>query len=272
MYHPPTKAPDPWQDLLTSTDIFSDICDIYAAEFLADFASHFDKEPQPFDLFRRVVSTAHAYVTGKWAKQAEKAKLLQYSGVHLIGAGLSARRLSYELSQVTKSKRVAQSIHANLQAILQQGGARPSAMPAYKSATFRSGPEMSLTVIQELASALEEAIGQIIALPLEYDEEPDAKQRALDFVVKANDAAEITLPKNHAVEEAARAFQPLWEEFSTLAYRRGRYRHEIGGYDCKPGNALFAIITKLDSTVAPSLIGTAIENLRKQPKVENCSD
>jgi hypothetical protein len=272
MNPPPTKAPDPWQELLTSTDIFSDICDIYSAEFFADFARHFNKDPQPFDLFQRVVSTAHAYVTGKWEKQAEKAKLLQYSGVHLIGAGLSARRLSYELSQLTKSKRASQNIHANLLAILQQGDTRSRAMKAYKSATFRSGPETSLTVIQELASALEEAIGQIIALPLEYDEEPDAKQRALDFVVQANEAAQLTLPKNHAVEEAARAFQPLWEEFSSLAYQRGRYHHEIGGYDCKPGNALFAIISKLDSTVAPSLVGTAIENLRTQSKGEKRSD
>lgn len=265
MSRPPLKPLEPWQNLLTSTDIFSDICDIYSAEFFADFTRHFDKDPQPFDLFKRVVSTAHAYVTGKWEKQAEKSKLLRYSGVHLIGAGLSARRLSYELSQVTKSKRAAQSLHANLRATLQQGETRPRAMTAYKSASFRSGPETSITVIQELASALEKAIGQIIALPLEYNEEPDAKQRALDFVVQANEAAQITLPKNHAVEEAARAFQPLWQEFSTLAYRRGRYRHEIGGYDCKPGNALFAIISKLDSTVAPSLIGTAIENLRTQP-------
>ena len=262
MSRPPLKPLEPWQNLLTSTDIFSDICDIYSAEFFADFTRHFDKDPQPFDLFKRVVSTAHAYVTGKWEKQAENAKLLQYSGVHLIGTGLSARRLSYELSQVTKSKRAAQSLHVNLRAILDQDEARPFATKAYKSAIFRSGPQSRLTVIQELASALEEAVAQIITLPLEYDEEQDAKPGALDFVTARNDAAQKSLPKNHAMEAAARAFQPLWEEFSSLAYRRGRYHHDIGGYDCKPGDALFAIISKLDPTVAPSLAGTAIENIR----------
>jgi hypothetical protein len=192
MYRPPTKALDPWQDLLTSTDIFSDICDIYSAEFFKDFTQYFNKDPQPFDLFKRVVSTAHAYVTGKWEKQAENAKLLQYSGVHLIGAGLSARRLSYELSQVTKSKRAAQNLHVNLRAVLNQDKTRPFAAKAYKSAIFRSGPQSRLTVIQELASALEEAIAQIIVLPSEYDEEQDAKQGALEFVTSRNDAAQKT--------------------------------------------------------------------------------
>jgi hypothetical protein len=263
---------DPWQTLLTSTDIFSDLCDIYTAEFLTDFAVHFNRAPQPFDLFQRVLSTAHAYVTAKAAKQAEVSKLLQNSGVHLIGAGLSARRLSYELSQISKSKRAAQLVDINLQSVLEDAETRPYATKAYRSARFRSGPQSRLDVIEELAAALEQAIGQIIALPVDYDGEKDARQRALEFVIEANSAAQKTLPKNHAMEQAARAFQPLWEAFSTVDYRRGRYHHEIGGYDCKPGNALFSIITKLDSTVAPSLAGTAIENLRAQAEVENRND
>jgi hypothetical protein len=218
------------------------------------------------------LSTAHTYVTAKAAKQAEVSKLLQNSGVHLIGAGLSARRLSYELSQIGKSKRAAQLVDTNLQAVLDQDDARPYATKAYRSARFRSGPQSQLDVIEELAAALEQAIGQIIALPVDHDEEKDARQRALEFVIGANSTAQKTLPKNHAMEQAARAFQPLWEAFSTVDYRRGRYHHDIGGYDCKPGNALFAIITKLDPSVASSLAGTAIENMRTHVKGDLRSD
>jgi hypothetical protein len=265
MSRQPIKAVDPWQDLLTSTDIFHGICEIYSADFFDEFVTHFDHAPQPSDLFKQVISTGQAYVTGKWLKQAENGKMLQYSGVHLIGAGLSARRLSYELSQVAKSKRAARDVYANLRAILSQDETGHHTIETYKTAMFRSGPQSQLTEIQELASALEESIEKIIALPAKYDEEKDAKQRALDFATEANSAAQKILPKNYAMEEAARVFKPLWEEFSSVAYRRGRYHHEIGGYDCKPGNALFAIITKLDPSIASSLAGTAIENLRAQP-------
>lgn len=252
--------------MLTSGDAFSDLCDLYPAEFFEGFAAHFDRNPKPFDLFTGVLNTGQAYVRGKWEKKVDNDKLLKYSGVHLIGAGMSARRLSYELSQVSKSKRASQAVHTNLQAVLNQSETRPYASKAYQSIAFRNGPQSRLDAIHELASALEEAIGQIIALPEEYDEERDARQRAFEFVTDANNAAKKELPKNHALEEAARSFQPLWEEFSTVAYRRGRYKHEIGDYDCKPGNALFAIITKLDPTVAASLAGTAIENIQAQLK------
>lgn len=272
MNPPPTKVRAPWQDLLTSPDLFADLSEIYSTEFFEGFVGHFDRNPQPFEVYLNVIQTAQAYVAGKWRKEAEKSKLLRYTGVHLIGAGLSARRLSEELAQVTKSERAAQTVQAHLEAVLAHGEPRPYARYAHRSALMRNGPQSRLSTIQELASALEAAIGEIIALPSAYDEEKDAKQRAFDFVTEANHTTQKPLPKNYPMEEAARAFRPLWEEFSSVAYRRGGYRNDIGGYNCKPGNALFAIITKLDSTVALSLAGTAIENIRTQSKGENRSD
>lgn len=266
MSRPPKKQLEPWQALLTSSDIFSDICDIYDAEFFEGLVSRFDGNPKPFDLFRGVTSTAHAYVTGKWAKSAENSKLLQYSGVHLIGAGMSARRLSAELSQVAKSERAVDAIHNSLSATLDDDVTRPHAAKAYRAIQFRAGPQSRLSVIQELASALEEAIEGIIDLPLEYDEEAAAKPTAFDFVSATNSNAQKTLPKNHHMEEAARAFEPLWKTFSSVAYRRGRYDHTIGGYNCEAGVALHQIIAKIDSNVALSLAGTAIENIRIQLK------
>tara|TARA_R110002074_G_scaffold187462_1_gene353187 strand:- start:905 stop:1723 length:819 start_codon:yes stop_codon:yes gene_type:complete len=272
MSHPPKTPLEPWQSLLTSSDIFSDICDIYDAKFFEGFASRFDRNPKPFDLFRGVTSTAHAYVTGKWAKSAENSKLMQYSGVHLIGAGMSARRLSAELGHVAKSARAVDAIHNSLSAILENDVTRPHAAKAYRAIQFRAGPQSRLRVIQELASALEEAIEGIIDLPLEYIDEAAAKPIAFDFVSVANSNAQKTLPKNHPVEEAARAFQPLWEGYSTLAYRRGRYDHTIGGYNCEAGVALHQIIAKIDPNVALSLAGTAIENIRTQLKDDLRSD
>jgi hypothetical protein len=261
----PTKQLEPWQVLQTSSDLFNDICDIYDAEFLIEFTSRFDGNPEPFDLFAGVANTARAYVMSKWAKSVESSTLLKYSGVHLIGAGLAARRLSDELTQVAKSKHAAHAIHGRLQATLKDDTTRPHAERAYKSAVFRTGPQSRLSVIQELASALEEAIEEIITLPPEYDEESDATPRAFEFVSATNDAFEKTLPKNYPMEQAARAFKPLWKEFSSVAYRRGRYDHTIGGYNCQAGVALHQIIAKLDTKVALSLAGTVIEKIRKQP-------
>ena len=268
----PTRPVDPWQAILTSSNLFNDLCDLYNADFFEAFGSHFDHRPKIFDLFQGVHQTANAYVMGKWAKKAENSDLLKFSGVHLIGAGLSARRLSYELSQVNKSPKVSRAVLAELQTVLLASDARPHGERAHRSIKFQNGPETRLTAIHELAAALEEAIGNIINLPQEYDEEKDARPRAFEFVTVANDAPKKRLPKNHAVEQAARAFQPLWERLSTLPYRRGRYKHELGDYDCKPGIALHAIIAKLDPTVASSLTGTAIENIHAQLKVEKRSD
>lgn len=264
----PNRARQKWQELLTSQDMFSDLGDIYTFEFLEAFTCHFDSDPTPIDLFQGVERTGRAYIDAKWRKQVDKSMLLKYSGVHLLGAGLSARRLSEELGQVAKSTRANQNVQDNLRTIFNQSDIRPCGKRAFQSSSFRNGPQLRLAAIQELASALAEAIGAIVSLPEDYADEKAMKYEALDWVDEVNDAAQKTLSKNYAMEEAARAFKPTWEEFSSVAYRRGRYHHDIGGYDCKAGNALFAIITKLDTAVAPSLAGTAIENLRSQLKRE----
>ncbi|PXW71067.1 hypothetical protein C7964_102969 [Loktanella sp. PT4BL] len=267
-----TRTLAPWKKLLTSGNIFGDLCDIYDADFFDEFASHFDRNPKVFDLFKGVHETGQAYVMGKWAQKATNSNLLKFSGVHLIGAGLSARRLSYELSQVNKSAKVSKAVQSEVQKALAASDTRPFGKRTYLSIQFHNGPKSQLTAIHELASALEEAIGTIIPLPYEDEEEKDVRRQAFEFVNQANNAPKKPLHRNHAMLEAARAFRPLWEECSTLPYRRGRYKHEIGGYDCKPADALFAIIAKLDPTVAQSLPGTAIENIHAQLQAEMRSD
>ncbi|MEH6740874.1 MAG: hypothetical protein V7695_20355 [Sulfitobacter sp.] len=213
-------------------------------------------------LFKGVIDTGHAYVCGKWLKQAEKSNLLQYSGVHMMGAGVSARQLSEALQQLGKSDLANQIVSATLAKVLAADTSRPQALKAYICPAAPSGPQSRLDVIQQLASALEEAIGQIIALPLDGDDAAAARERAFTFVADANRTKVKTLSKYFAVQEAARAFQPLWEEFSSVAYLRGGYKFTSQGYECEPGTALHQIIRKLVSTVAESLVGTAIENVR----------
>lgn len=272
MSPPPKKPLEPWQRLQTSPDLINEIHEIYGADFLKSFASRFDRKPEPHDLLEGVTDTACAYVTGKWGKAVDKSKLLKYSGIHLIGAGLSARRLSYELRQIAKSERASHAVYNQLRAKLAAHADRPFAANTYTSAMQNTGPRSRLTVIQELASALEDAIDDIIPLPVDYADEAGATQRAFDFVTDNNNAAEKLLPKSYPMEAAAGAFKPIWERFSTVAYRRGRFDHTRGGYNSEAGSALFLIVSKLDSNVAESLARTAIENVRRQELLGTCSD
>src|SRR6056297_950953 len=99
------KTVEPWERLLTSHDLFADLCDLYDPEFYITFACRFDRNPHPVALVQGVHETAKAYLEAKWRKRAARSQLLKHSGVHLMAAGLAARRLSYALSQVGKSAR-----------------------------------------------------------------------------------------------------------------------------------------------------------------------
>ncbi len=262
MPSPQRKKPiDVWEQLLLSPNLYDALWNIYSCDFLIPFAKRFNREPHPVELTKGVMKTARAYLEGKWLKEVERGKWLQYSGVHLVSAGLASRKLSYALAQLSKSSPAKHAILQKLNDNLKNGN-RDHAAVAYDAALKRGGPATQLLMLQELTAALEDAIGDLILLPEEYDEEKKTKPAALAFVETANDDISQTLTLNYPVEEAARAFKSVWEEYSTLPYRRGRYKHEIAGYDCKAGDALHAIIHCLDLSVASSLTGTAIENIR----------
>lgn len=263
----------PWQRLLTSADMHSDLMDIYDDTFFHDFAAQFDRDPQPNELIEGVLETASSYINGKWKKLADKDKLLKYSGLHMINAGVAARDLSYALSQINKSKLASAGVQKRFATCFERiQTKRPHGASIHNLAVLKAGPQARLTMIYELAATLGEAIEDIISLPLKDDDEATTRKRALSFVADVNITRKKILTKNHAMEEAARAFRPLWERHSSVDFRRGRYRHEIGGYDCKAANALFAVISKLDPNVASSLAGTAIENVRKGNLAQKRSD
>lgn len=259
------QASEPWQRLLHSKDLSVDLCAIYSTEFLEQFAQRFDREPDQIELLRGVIETGKAFVKGKWLKLSGKDRLLKFSGVHFIGAGLGARRVAESLRQLSKSDLASRGLTSSLADYVARSDHLPAAQEAYRAAISQSGPKTQLEALHQLASALEAAVEQLIPLPGEHEEEEEVRARALEFVETINSKPKKLTPKNHALEEAARAFRPLWERYSEIPYIRGRYRHEIGGYDSKPAEALFEIVTRLDSTIASSLAGTAIENIRKQP-------
>lgn len=259
------KTDEPWQTLLISHDLFADLYELYEPEFYIAFASHFDRNPHPTALVQDVHNTAQAYLEGKWRKQAVKSGLLKYSGVHLLAAGLSARRLVDALTQISKSDRASAIISSRYK---KEARVRPLAQQL-----DRLGPEARLHALKETSAALEAVIASFIDLPDDPSEEKDRKPWALEFAEGFNaKPPRKKLPKNHPNECAALAFKPMWEEFSTKAFARGRYKHELGGYDSPAAVALHEIVKRLDSSIAPTLAGTAIENVRKQLKGENRSD
>lgn len=258
-----TKRIEPWQRLLTSKDLFSDFCDLYPPEFYVPYAKRFDRNPHPIALVRGVHATAKAYVMGKWRKRLDNSKLLKFSGSHLVGAGLAARRLAAELKQVNKSDLAAAIVVLRMGKEFGDGRDYGAVLEAARSKHL--GPQSHLKSISETCAALESAIATVIDLPEDPDEELSAQRDAIYFVEEHNAEHKKVLSKNHPMESAAKAFRSVWEEFSTVTYVRGSYKPERSRYDCYPGDALHEIIAKLDSTAAASLAGTAIENIRTQP-------
>lgn len=261
-----TVRAEVWEKLSVSHDLSSDLAEIYPAKFFVSFAKRFDRSPAPFDLIQPVEAVARAYLRGKWEKAAERSNLLKYSGAHMIQAGVAARQVARELRQITKSD-LAHSLVADRLSEA-TGAARPFAATVQERAERHHGPEKALQHIEELCAALSEAIDGIIPLPPEDEDAPKMTVSSFDFVEEFNAARQKTLAKNHPMEMAARAFRPTWEAYSTLKYQRGRYKFERGDYDSPPANALFEIVTRLDSSIPLSLAGTAIENVRTQPKEE----
>jgi len=252
-----TKTVEPWERLMTSRDLFADLCDLYEPEFYISFASRFDRDPHPVSLVKGVHETAKAYLEAKWRKRAAKSQLLKHSGVHLMAAGLAARRLTYALSQISKSDRASTIIFLRYE---QQTSERPLAQRL-----ARFGPEARLQALSETSAALEAAIASFITLPDDPADEKDRKPWALEFAEDFNaKPPRKKFTKNHPMECAARAFQPMWQEFSSKRFARGPYKHDPPGYDSPAADALYEIIKRLDASLAPTLAGTAIENVRAQ--------
>lgn len=258
------KPSEAWQRLIVSSDITSDLRDIYSAEFMTGFAHKFDRSPQPADLVEGVYLTAQAYLTGKQQKAVEKSKMLTRTGTHILRAGLAAQQLAYELKQISKSHVAAEHFNNGLNTQLQKADNHGSKL---RGAQNQFGPQNPLMDLRDLCTALEAAADEICHLPRTPNDRALSDEEALAFPDSFNTqhrSGAKRLAKNHAIECAAAAFRPMWEAFSDLKYIRGRYYFERRDYNSKPGQALHMIVRKLDSRVAESLAGTAIENTRER--------
>lgn len=254
-----------WETLLESNDLDTDLAEIYSHNFFEDFKRLFREGTEAHDLFGGVLTTANAYLTGKQQQKTHKDSLRTHSGIHLRRAGIAARHLEYSLRQLSKSPYVSAKITGHLFEHLPKLKGR--GLDTHKAAISRIGPSSPLAYLQELSGALTQAISDIYPLP-EEDEEGENSQSRIDaykFVKSHNRERESSLeglPPHYALQLAASTFRPIWERHSALAYTRGRYIHERGGYDSKPVRALYEIISRIDESVPESLAGTAIENVR----------
>ena len=240
-----TKTVEPWEALLESHDLFSDLCDLYQPDFYISYASRFDRNPHPVALVQGVHATAKAYVEAKWLKRATKSKLLKYSGVHMVDAGIAAKRLTYALGQISKSDRAAIIIGLRFERQLHD----PLLVQRFRTL----GPKARLQSLIDTSAALEAGIASFMPLPDDPDDEDEYRFSALEFVAEYNAKTFKKPRKNHPMECAARAFHPVWKEFSTRNFARGRYRYDPPGYDSPAADALQEIVRKLNSSVAPSL-------------------
>lgn len=252
-----------WERLYKSNNVKAELDNIYTADFFIDFATLFDRHPHPYALFKGVYDTAEAYLVGKREKAALQSELLKHSGVHLMKAGQAAQELQYFLTQLSKSKLAEAVLHKNLGEHLETSAGR--GRDALKSAEFRNGPSDPLAFLQELSDALAKAANDILPLPDEDEGELETRRRAMAFVnqFNANRAASPKKPTvNHALRSAATTFRPTWEKHSRVLYSKGRCHFDLGRYVSKPAQALHRIISRIDSRVPESLVGTAIENIR----------
>ena len=262
------KPLEPWERLLKSHDIYADLAEIYPDAFYDDLARLFDKSPYPFELINGVQKTARAYVDGKWRKRIVRSQLLKFTGVHLMKAGQAAQQLEASLEQLQKSAIGEAALYKRLEKYLKSASAKGQATYSYER--FRNGPDNPLSFIRELSGALALAANEIIPLPDKDEPESVAESRAKNFVEPANKQRrqnQEKLAAHYALEQAAAAFQPTWEQFSTKPYQRGRYHHDKGGYYSEPVIAFHRIIAQIDSRVVETLVGTAINNVLNAAKV-----
>jgi len=257
-----------WETLCRSNDIHADLAEIYPFDFFTELATYFDKSPKPFELVQGVNSTVIAYLKGQVKKTADKSELFQSTGTHLIKIGVAARQLQYSLKQIRKSAITESVLYTQTANFFDMNDQRGK--DAYEKAEFRNGPHDPFAYIRELSSALSLAANEIIELP-DINEPEDTAWRAAQFVRKTNTARKTRkkkLPAHYALEAAAIAFRPTWENYSTKLYSKGRYHHDKGGYVSVATKAFHKIIVKIDSRVPETLAGTSIENVRKHLKVE----
>ena len=160
-----------WGKLSESSDLTRDLITIYNKEFFVEFTKFFDNDPHPLDLVETTLDTARAYIIGWQAKQANTSNFGNFTGRHILKAGVAARDLEYSLRQLSKSDLAAFIIHWNMRNVIDGTSIKTDYLLDYIQRQF--GPANPLEVYRLFADAISQAVDGLIGLP---DEDETEKQ------------------------------------------------------------------------------------------------
>jgi len=253
-----------WELLYESNDLYSEFSSIYEPKFFEELALYFDKKPTLEALAEGTYVTVSAYVLGMRQKLVSKTPINVFSYRYVVDAGRAAENLQEALRLLENKKSTEAFLFNKFKNHIENTDGRGK--NAHQMASQLHGPKDPFAAIREMASALSGAVNEILATQVDEDEYAsnyDLAYSAFQDIEKDRRLHAKSLSAHHALEKAAAAFQPMWEENSSKRFTRGYYRHDSGGYVSKATDSLYQIISKIDSNVAKTLVGTSIENVRK---------
>ena len=255
-----------WGKLGESSDLTRELITIYDKDFFVEFTEYFGAKPDPLDLVEGTLDTARAYITGWHKKQANRSDFGIFTGRHIVKAGIAARDLEYSLRQLSKSDLAAFILNWNFENATKGKSQKTDQLLDYIERQF--GPKDPLEIYRIMADALAQAAGGIISLPDE-DEPPSeciARADAFSAEIQTGKWRKISkLPAHYALQQAAIAFKPLWEQHSPRLYYKGRYDETKDGFYSPPASALHFVIRKIAPEVKLTLVGTAIGKAANKP-------
>ena len=209
------------------------------------------------------LDTARAYIIGWQEKKANKSDFGHFSGRHILKAGVAARDLEYSLRQISKSDLAAFILHWNMNNVIDGTSIKTDYLLDYIQRQF--GPANPLEIYRIFADAISQAVDGLIALPDEDETEKLYIARGDQFSkeVQSDKSGKISkLPAHHALQQAAIAFKPLWEQRSPRLYYKGRYDEAKDGFFSPPASALQFLILRISPEVKLTQVGTAIGEIR----------
>jgi len=255
-----------WKHLNESTDLTGDLLKIYDQRFFERLNNLFDEAPNPLVLLDGTLVTARAYIHGWHKKLSTQSEFGVHTGRHILQAGIAAKRLEYHLRQLSKSDLAAFILNQDLEnELLNKSDKMDSFLDNSQN---NCGPARPMEPYRLIADSLARAVNGIIPLPDEKETEGESRARG-DLLSKqmiSDKSSRVPkLPAYYALECAALAFRPIWEQHSKGLYYKGRYDETKGGFYSRPASALHFVIREIDPEVKLTLVGTAIEKIRTQP-------
>ena len=205
-----------WKKLNESSDLTRDLLTIYNKDFFVELTNHFDADPDPLGLLDATLDTARAYIHGWHKKRANKSSFGNFSGRHILKAGVAARNLEYSLSQISKSDLASFLLNWNLEN--DANGKSQKADQILNYIKTRYGPADPLDIYRIFSGAMASAANDIIPLPDDDETEKQYIARGDEYskVVQSDKWSRTPkLSAHYALDQAAITFKPLWKANQT---------------------------------------------------------